>query len=216
MKHPSHFAKVAPDKVAYRMARSGETMTYAELDRTSNRYSHLFRSLGVGQGGNVALIFENRLDLMALAWAGQRGGIFYTAISTHLTVPEVAYIVNDCNATVTVLSDKFAHLVPELRENCPGSRFFVLGEVGDNFGAGMSGGIAYLAPVGDLDRRINPGLVDVEKLDGNDVAFLEEIIDRHRRLTGSTTPWQALDLVKVMPRDYKRVLIHTKEVAHHG
>ena len=101
-------------------------------------------------------------------------------------------------------------------EYMTGGRVVVLGEVGDNFGAGMSGGIAYLAPVGDLDRRINPGLVDVEKLDGNDVAFLEEIIDRHRRLTGSTTPWQALDLVKVMPRDYKRVLIHTKEVAHHG
>ena len=131
MKHPSHFAKITPGKVAYRMARSGEVMTYQELERSSNRHAHLFRSLGVGQGGNIALIFENRLDLMALAWAGQRSGIFYTAISTHLTAPEVAYIVNDCNATVTVLSDKFAHLVPELRKNCPGSRFFVLGDVDD-------------------------------------------------------------------------------------
>lgn len=131
MKHPSHFAKITPDKIAYRMARSGQVMTYRELDRSSNRYAHLLRSFGVQQGGNIALIFENRLDLMALAWAGQRGGIFYTAISTHLTVAEIAYIVNDCDATVTVLSDRFADLVPELRESCPKSRFFILGEAAD-------------------------------------------------------------------------------------
>ncbi|QGU03504.1 glutamate synthase large subunit [Corynebacterium comes] len=101
-------------------------------------------------------------------------------------------------------------------EYMTGGRVLVLGEVGDNFGAGMSGGIAYLAPVGDLDRKINPGLVDVEKLSESDIDFLENIIDRHRRLTGSTTPWQARDLVKVMPRDYRHALIHTKEVVHHG
>lgn len=101
-------------------------------------------------------------------------------------------------------------------EYMTGGRVVVLGEVGDNFGAGMSGGIAYLAPVGNLEGKINPGLVDVEKLSESDVDFLEDLIDRHRRLTGSTTPWQARDLVKVMPRDYRRALIHTKEVVHHG
>ncbi|MDO5668406.1 MAG: glutamate synthase large subunit [Corynebacterium sp.] len=102
-------------------------------------------------------------------------------------------------------------------EYMTGGRVIVLGEVGDNFAAGMSGGIAYLAPVGDLDRKINPGLVDVEKLSEEDIAFLEDAIDRHRRLTGSTSPWQARDLVKIMPRDYKRALTQQKkEVAHHG
>ncbi|GAB3697211.1 glutamate synthase large subunit [Corynebacterium nasicanis] len=101
-------------------------------------------------------------------------------------------------------------------EYMTGGRVIVLGEVGDNFGAGMSGGIAYLAPIGDLDRKVNPGLVDVEKLDDEDLAFLEETIERHRRLTGSTNPWQARDLVKILPRDYQRALNQQKEVAHHG
>lgn len=131
MKHLSHFAKVTPDKIAYRMARSGEVMTYRDLDQTSNQYAHLLRSLGVGQGGNIALAFENSLDLMALAWAGQRSGIFYTAISTHLTAGEIAYIINDCDATVTVLSDKFVHLLPELQKSCKQSRFLVLGRTDD-------------------------------------------------------------------------------------
>ncbi|WIM71096.1 glutamate synthase large subunit [Corynebacterium suedekumii] len=91
-------------------------------------------------------------------------------------------------------------------EYMTGGRVVVLGEVGDNFGAGMSGGVAYLAPVGDLERRINGEMVDVEKLTDEDVEFLESIIDEHIRLTGSTTTWQARDMVKVMPRDYKKVL----------
>ncbi|AWB25282.1 acyl-CoA synthetase [Methylobacterium currus] len=127
MKHPSHFARVTPDKVAYRMARSGETMTYAELDARSNRNAHALRALGVGQGGNVALLFENRLDFLALAWACQRSGIFYTAINTHLAAAEIAYIVGDCDATVAIVSDTFAACLDDLAAACPTARFFVCG-----------------------------------------------------------------------------------------
>lgn len=127
MKHLSHFARITPDKVAYRMARSGETITYAELDRASLRAAQAFRHLGVGPGGHVALLFENRLEMMALAWAGQRSGLFYTAISTHLTPEEIAYIVNDSGAGVTVISDRFAALLPALAAACPATRFFVCG-----------------------------------------------------------------------------------------
>ncbi|RNE48212.1 glutamate synthase large subunit [Corynebacterium alimapuense] len=91
-------------------------------------------------------------------------------------------------------------------EYMTGGRVVVLGEVGDNFGAGMSGGVAYLAPVGDLERRINPGLVGIEELDDEDIAFLEGAIDDHIQLTGSTTSWEAKDMIKVMPRDYRKVL----------
>ena len=70
----------------------------------------------------------------------------------------------------------------------------------------MARRIGRLAPVGDLERRINGEMVDVEKLTDEDVEFLESIIDEHIRLTGSTTTWQARDMVKVMPRDYKKVL----------
>ncbi|PIK73867.1 acyl-CoA synthetase, partial [Methylobacterium frigidaeris] len=116
-----------PDKVAYRMARSGEVMTYAELDARSNRNAHALRALGVGQGGTVALLFENRLDFLALAWACQRSGIFYTAINTNLTAAETAYIVGDCEATVAIVSDTFAPCLDALAAACPGARFFVCG-----------------------------------------------------------------------------------------
>ena len=131
MTHPSHFARIQPDKVAYRMARSGETLTYAQLDKLSNQGAQAFRSLGVSMGDNIAFLFENRLDFVALTWAAQRSGVFYTPISHHLTASEIAYIVRDCEAKVVVISDTFAQILPELRAACPKPRFFVSGKVAD-------------------------------------------------------------------------------------
>jgi glutamate synthase domain-containing protein 3 len=92
----------------------------------------------------------------------------------------------------------------------------VLGEVGRNFAAGMSGGIAY---IWDADERahprINPGMVDIEDMvDPDDVAELKAMIEQHADLTGSerakrilaTWDVQLRKFIKVMPRDYKRAL----------
>jgi acyl-CoA synthetase (AMP-forming)/AMP-acid ligase II len=46
MSHPSHHARTHPDKIAYRMARSGDAISYRELDARSNQGAQLFRSLG--------------------------------------------------------------------------------------------------------------------------------------------------------------------------
>ncbi len=127
MKHPSCFATTQPDKVAYRMARSGETMTFAELDLLSNQGAQAFRSLGAQMGENVAFLFENRLDFIALTWAAQRSGLFYTPVSHHLTPGEIAYIVRDCEAKILIVSDTHAGLLDELRKACPGVRMFVGG-----------------------------------------------------------------------------------------
>ena len=74
LKHPSGFAQVTPDKVAYRMAGSGETLTYRQLDQRSNQGAQALRALGVGQGDHIALLFENSLDFVVLTWAAQRSG----------------------------------------------------------------------------------------------------------------------------------------------
>lgn len=94
-------------------------------------------------------------------------------------------------------------------EYMTGGRVVILGEIGDNFGAGMSGGIAYLAPVTDgptLKRRINPGMVDVVPVDNSDLEFLREILARHSALTGVTVALQPEQMIKVMPRAYRQVL----------
>src|SRR5688572_27041299 len=101
-------------------------------------------------------------------------------------------------------------------EYMTGGRVIVLGDTGRNFAAGMSGGIAYvLDRAGDFRRRCNLGMVDVELLaQAPDIATVRDLIARHVAATGSEyaakilADWAALQpkFVKVMPKDYKRVL----------
>ena len=96
-----------------------------------------------------------------------------------------------------------------------GGRVIVLGPTGRNFGAGMSGGIAYVYdPKGRFPALVNREMVDLDPMDEEDVAFVRQTVGRHRTETGSPVAatildrWHAnvRDFVKVMPRDYKRVL----------
>lgn len=104
MKHPSAHAAVHPDKPAYIMAGSGEVVTYGALDRSSNQGAHVLRSLGVGAGDHIAIWMENNRHFFAIVWAAQRAGIIFTAISSHLSSHEAAYIVRNCDAKVLITS----------------------------------------------------------------------------------------------------------------
>ena len=106
--HPSVHARATPDKAAYRMAGSGAALSYAELDRASNRGAQLFRSLGLKPQDHIALLCENSLRFLEICWAAQRSGLYYTAISIHLTAGEVAFIVANCGARLFVTSQAMA------------------------------------------------------------------------------------------------------------
>jgi glutamate synthase (NADPH) large chain len=110
-------------------------------------------------------------------------------------------------------------------EYMTGGRVVVLGPTGRNFGAGMSGGIAYVwDPEGLLAGRLNGEMVDLEALDDLDRTWLVGIIHRHREETGSSVAdrlladwqYQVRSFVKVMPRDYKRVLTAIKVAEERG
>ena len=100
-------------------------------------------------------------------------------------------------------------------EYMTGGRAVVLGPTGRNFGAGMSGGVAYVYDADQtFHQRLNTELVELEPLDEDDAEWLRDTIRVHQRETGSNVAERLLaswhDEVrrfrKVMPRDYKRVL----------
>jgi glutamate synthase (ferredoxin) len=100
-------------------------------------------------------------------------------------------------------------------EYMTGGTIVILGRTGRNFAAGMSGGIAYVFDEqGDFDSRCNTEMVGLEPLDDADGATVRDMVEQHAEYTGSTlaagilTNWDnALPrFVKVMPKDYKRVL----------
>ncbi len=102
-------------------------------------------------------------------------------------------------------------------EYMTGGRVVVLGRSGRNFAAGMSGGVAFvLDHDGRFASRCNRGMVDLEPLDDEaDADLVLGMIARHAAQTGSThaamllSTWAATRtrFVKIIPRDYKRVLM---------
>jgi len=101
-------------------------------------------------------------------------------------------------------------------EYMTGGRVVILGRVGKNFAAGMSGGIAYvLDPDERLPEMCNPEMVQLFSLeDPEEIVAVKEMIRRHAELTRSQLAWQILArwdeqiprFVKVYPNDYRRVL----------
>ena len=96
-------------------------------------------------------------------------------------------------------------------EYMTGGRVVVLGQTGRNFAAGMSGGIAYVV---DLNiENVNSEMVELESLDDNDKEFLSSILKDYLEETDSPLAKQLLEdkdfkkFTKVMPREYKRVLL---------
>jgi glutamate synthase domain-containing protein 2/glutamate synthase domain-containing protein 1/glutamate synthase domain-containing protein 3 len=105
-------------------------------------------------------------------------------------------------------------------EYMTGGRAVILGRAGRNFGAGMSGGIAYvLDEDGDFATRVNLETIDLDPLDAEDLEFLQRMVRNHFKYTRSQKAdsilrkWDtyAPKFVKVFPKDYKRA--QTERVA---
>ncbi|TFV60743.1 glutamate synthase large subunit [Mycobacterium sp. PS03-16] len=107
-------------------------------------------------------------------------------------------------------------------EYMTGGRVVVLGKTGRNMAAGMSGGIAYV--LGLNPAKVNPAMVELQRLEPEDLAWLHEVVARHARLTGSTVatsvlsdwPRRSAQFTKVMPTDYQRVLQATRMAKAEG
>ena len=100
-------------------------------------------------------------------------------------------------------------------EYMTGGVVVVLGETGKNFAAGMSGGIAFVYNKnGNFSKKFNNDLSDIETLDEEDLYALYELIDQYFQNTHSVNAEYILNhwkeeknkFIKVMPREYKKVL----------
>ncbi|MBO0826718.1 MAG: glutamate synthase large subunit, partial [Streptosporangiales bacterium] len=105
-------------------------------------------------------------------------------------------------------------------EYMTGGVALVLGRVGRNFAAGMSGGVAYVLDL--VPDLVNAELVDLEPADADDVARIRELLTTHHAETGSDVARRLLDgdldgrFTKIMPREFKRVLIAQSQAAERG
>ncbi|MFC0332908.1 glutamate synthase large subunit [Paenibacillus sepulcri] len=111
-------------------------------------------------------------------------------------------------------------------EYMTGGRVVILGNTGRNFAAGMSGGVAYvLDETGDFYKHCNIEMVLLERVeDAREVTELREMIERHVTYTGSAIGERVLKdwdtsitrFVKVIPKDYKRMLEQIEKMEQTG
>src|SRR5260370_9844263 len=101
---PAPHADEHPDKAAYVLAGSGETVTYRELDDRSNRLAQLLYDRGLRFGDHLAIFMDNNARYLEVCWAAQRSGLYFTPITYHFNGEEAAYIVDDCDASALVTS----------------------------------------------------------------------------------------------------------------
>jgi glutamate synthase domain-containing protein 3 len=86
----------------------------------------------------------------------------------------------------------------------------------------MSGGIAYV--LGLNPAKVNPAMVELQRLEPEDLVWLHDVVTRHARHTGSAVatsllsdwPRRSAQFTKVMPTDYQRVLQATRMAKAEG
>ena len=124
--HPIQHARTRPDHPAIIMAGSGKTVSYGEMDAEANRFAQLLRSKGFAPDDAFAVLLENRPEYFTLLWGSQRAGTLLVPVSTRLTAPEIAYILEDSAARLLVTSTAFSDILGDVRAACPGLEILVM------------------------------------------------------------------------------------------
>ena len=184
--YPGTYATTKADQPCFIMATSGEVVTYGEFESRTNRLAHLLRDQGLAgsnyetygeyeartnrlahllrdQGlqrlDHYSIFMENNPRYLEMCGAGERAGLYYTAINSHLTADELAYIVNNSESRVFITSRE-ARRGPRGRADVPGRRALAGGRRRPRRGPvrGLPDGRVRLPR--HADRRRAPGRVD--------------------------------------------------------
>jgi long-chain acyl-CoA synthetase len=102
--YPGVHARIRPDHPAFIMASSGETVTYGELERRTNRLAHYFRTVDLRRLDHYAIFMENNVRYIEACGAGERSGLYYTCANSYLTAEELAYILTNSKSRVLITS----------------------------------------------------------------------------------------------------------------
>ena len=83
--YPGTYATTKADQPCFIMATTGEVVTYGEFESRTNRLAHLLRDQGLARLDHYSIFMENNPRYLEMCGAGERSGLYYTAINSHLT-----------------------------------------------------------------------------------------------------------------------------------
>ncbi len=126
--HPREHARTSPDKPACIMAKSGELLTYRQLDEASNRTAHLLRRAGLRAGDMVGVMMHNCLTFLEVTWAAQRSGLYYVSIPSSVSERELHYILSDSGARALLYSSDLDAVARAATESLPHVKRYPAGD----------------------------------------------------------------------------------------
>jgi long-chain acyl-CoA synthetase len=130
--HTGIHAAIAPDHPAIIMASTGETLSYGEIERRSNRLAHYLRDAGLGRLDHYSVFMENHARYIECCAAGERAGLYYTCINSYLTAEEVAYLLTNSRSRVLITSQAKREVALAAMALAPGvERILVVDGPGD-------------------------------------------------------------------------------------
>ena len=94
----------------------GDTISYGELYARSQRVAAVLHGAGLRRGDGVALVLPNRSEFFEITWGCQLSGLYYTAVNTHFTPDEVAYVIDDSDAKAVFVDASMTDLASHVRE----------------------------------------------------------------------------------------------------
>jgi len=106
----ARWAQEEPDRIAAHFPDTERRLSFGELDRRANRLAQWLIGLGLEAGDGISLLMENGPELIEFAHAARRAGLYYTPLSTHLRIAEVAYLLADSGAKLLVATPAMAEL----------------------------------------------------------------------------------------------------------
>jgi fatty-acyl-CoA synthase len=126
-------ARLTPGKTALVYVPTGERFTYAGLDARAVRCARVWREvLGVGRDDRVAILADNRVEILDAFFAAPKAGVVLVPLGTRLTPRELAGILEDAAPAAVMYGEEHAATARAVQELVPGLRWVALdGEYGD-------------------------------------------------------------------------------------
>jgi long-chain acyl-CoA synthetase len=117
--YPGHHTARQPQKVALQIEDTGRLLTFQQLEAAANQVAHLLRDQGLRPGDHIAVLSENRVEMLVVESAAERSGLYYTLINTHLSGDEVTYILSDCQARMFFSTTSLETTATIAADACP-------------------------------------------------------------------------------------------------
>ncbi|MEP1199558.1 benzoate-CoA ligase family protein [Tateyamaria sp.] len=128
-----HVDEGRADKVAFREAETGRTLTYGELAEASGRAAAAILAHGIAREERMAMLVLDQVEFPILFWGAIKAGVIPVPLNTLLATPVYDSILRDSRATMLVVSEALYEVVaPVLTENPYLRSVVVIGSAPEN------------------------------------------------------------------------------------